>query len=72
MRWFTEHPASVGETYFQHFNYALSVGIVLFGLVIILIIHAFFPFLFKNTVSEWLSIIVDLMKARQNDVDKQN
>jgi hypothetical protein len=71
MNWFTKHPASVGETYYQHFNYALSVAIVLFCLTIILVIHSILPFLFKNTVSTWLPLIMESFENRRNRVDKE-
>ena len=48
---FTEHPQSIGETYFQHFKYALIFGgyMLIGGLACI--IHAIFPFLFQKTGS---------------------
>ncbi len=48
---FREHPASVGETYFEHLLQALSFGIrmVLAGLACML--HGIFPFLFIKTGS---------------------
>ena len=48
---FTEHPASVGETYFQHLRHANGFGIrmVLGGFACML--HGFLPFLFVKTGS---------------------
>lgn len=49
MRPFTEHPASVGESYWQHMGQASSFGarMILCGLACL--IHAVLPFLFKDT-----------------------
>jgi len=48
-RAFTEHPASVGETYVQHMGMAFGFGgrMVTAGLACLL--HGIFPFLFKRT-----------------------
>jgi hypothetical protein len=48
-RAFTEHPASVGESYFQHMGMAFSFStkMVLSGLACF--IHGIFPFLFVCT-----------------------
>lgn len=47
-RAFTEHPASVGETYFEHMGMAFGFGakMVLAGLACL--VHAFLPFLFTR------------------------
>jgi hypothetical protein len=51
---FTAHPASVGETYGQHFRFALVFGtrMTLGGLAAA--IHAVLPFLFITTASRVL------------------
>jgi hypothetical protein len=49
---FTEHPESVGETYFQHFNFAFGVGLKLIFWGFIAIIHGVLPFTFKTYVSQ--------------------
>jgi hypothetical protein len=51
---FTAHPASVGETYGQHFRFALAFGVrmTLGGLAAA--VHAVFPFLFVTTASRAL------------------
>jgi|SRR5437764_470695 hypothetical protein len=50
-RFFTEHPATVGETYGEHFAFALGVGsrMVYGGLACML--HAVFPEFCKTTGS---------------------
>ena len=52
LRAFTDHPASVGETYFQHMGSALSFAGTFFIATIAAFIHAIFPFLFMKTGSE--------------------
>ena len=51
MRFFTEHPASVGETYGEHFVFAVTLGsrMVLGGLACML--HGVVPELCKTTGS---------------------
>jgi hypothetical protein len=51
LRAFTEHPASVGESYFEHQRVALSVGLRLVGAGLACSVHAFAPWLFVNTGS---------------------
>jgi hypothetical protein len=57
MKAFTEHPRSVGESYWQHMGVALSfAGSLLLGAAASLV-HAIFPFLCMRTGS---SIVVRL------------
>jgi len=48
---FTEHPASVGESYFEHLRVAsgFSFNMITGGLACL--VHAIFPFLFTHTGS---------------------
>jgi len=48
---FTKHPQSVGETYFEHCCNAIRFAFVMIAAGALCFIHAFLPFLFKNTVS---------------------
>ena len=48
---FTEHPASVGETYLQHMGMALSFAAVLFLAAAACLLHALFPFACERTGS---------------------
>lgn len=45
MNIFTDHPNSVGETYFQHFKTVIKVTLKLQAAVYIQILHAIFPFI---------------------------
>ena len=59
---YTAHPASVGQTYGEHFAFALAFGarMVLGGLAAI--VHAVFPFVFITTASR----TVDELNARRD------
>lgn len=48
---FTAHPASVEETYFEHFQFALKFSALLFAAAFAALIHALLPFLFERTAS---------------------
>lgn len=58
---FTEHPASVDETYGEHFVMATGFGtrMILGGLACLL--HGIFPFLFVKTGSAQISTLHDRM-----------
>ena len=49
---FTEHPASVGETYTEHMAVALGYGARLLGASCAAIVHANVPALFQTTASD--------------------
>ena len=48
---FTEHPASVNETYFEHFRKAASFSRQLGGAAVCCAIHALFPWTHCTTAS---------------------
>jgi hypothetical protein len=48
---FTAHPASVGETYAEHFASATSFAAQLFLAAAACLVHACLPFLFEKTAS---------------------
>jgi hypothetical protein len=50
-RAFTEHPASVGETYFQHVRSAWGFAATLLIASLACLIHGALPFLFARTAS---------------------
>jgi len=65
MNKFTEHPHSLGESYFTHLLCALSYGIRMIFTGFAVIIHAVFPFVFKTSGS-------NLAKHICQDMDKRN
>lgn len=54
---FTEHPASVGETYGEHFVHASSFGIRMIAGGIACMLHGFLPFLFVKTGSKQIETL---------------
>jgi len=64
-RWFTTHPASVGESYGEHLVTASSFGgrMVLAGIACML--HGLLPFLFVRTGSRAISELNAQLSARR-------
>ena len=60
---FTDHPASVDETYLGHLMFAAGFASKLFMAGFAAIIHAFLPFLFETTASR---IIRELAERTHN------
>ncbi len=58
---FTDHPASVGESYREHFAHASGFGLrmILGGLACIL--HGLLPFLFVRTGSKQVRVLHERM-----------
>ncbi len=56
-RAFGDHPATVGETYFEHLGCALGFAAAMAAGAVACAVHALLPFLFTRTGS---SIIADL------------
>ncbi|YBV96421.1 DUF6356 family protein [Phyllobacteriaceae bacterium JZ32] len=50
-RLFTDHPASVDETYLEHMAFAAGFSAKLFAAALAAMIHAVLPFLFEKTAS---------------------
>lgn len=59
---FTRHPASVGESYFQHLRFAAGFAALLFAAAFAAMLHAIAPFLFEKTASS----IVKRLNAQIN------
>jgi len=52
---FTQHPGTVGETYFQHLGQAFSFSIEMLVAGIACLMHGFLPFLFVKTGSKTIT-----------------
>jgi hypothetical protein len=65
LKLFTEHPASVNETYLGHCRNALGFGISMVVAGIACILHAFFPFAFIQTASNAIRRLNDRMVANR-------
>jgi len=63
---FTEHPASVGETYTEHMAVALGYGARLLGAGCAAIVHAFVPALFQTTASDAIGTMHAEIENRGN------
>ena len=50
-RLFLDHPASVGESYAEHFGVATRTGATMIGAGVAAMIHGVLPFAFKTTGS---------------------
>jgi hypothetical protein len=58
---FTEHPASVNETYFEHLCSAFSFTSTMFVATLACLTHAFLPFLCVTTGSRKITELHDRM-----------
>lgn len=68
---FTNHPSSVGETYWEHMKNASTYGFnMLFGGIACLI-HSVFPFIFKNTGSNVLLKMTHHFVSRMPHAEKR-
>ncbi len=65
-RLFTEHPATVGETYSEHLASALSFAIDLLIAGAACLVHAFLPFLFLKTGSRKITQLYDRMVTNRS------
>ena len=62
-RLFLEHPATVGESYAQHFAFASSIGLRLITMGLACVTHALIPAAFETTGSRGLEAIRREIKA---------
>ena len=62
---FTEHPASVGETYTGHMATAGRFGLGMLAGAAVCLVHAVFPFLFERTGSRIVADLHDRMVAHR-------
>jgi hypothetical protein len=67
-RLFTEHPASVGETYLQHLWVASGFGVRMFFGAVACMLHALFPFAFRHTGSDCITELYERMVAHRKGV----
>jgi hypothetical protein len=65
LRAFTEHPASVGESYLGHFWQASRFGCRMLGAGFACVLHGLFPFLFVTTGSDAMKALHAEMSARR-------
>jgi hypothetical protein len=71
MQWrdkFTDHPASVGETYLEHMWTAAGFGTRLILAGAACLVHSLLPFLFKTTASRQIASLHSRMIANRRKV----
>ena len=61
----TDHPASVGQTYFEHFKFAVKVSASLFKAFSACLIHAIYPPVHKNTASATIAELHNRIEQRK-------
>ena len=61
---FTQHPHSIGESYWQHFLFALRFALKLLAAGFAALVHAILPFCFETTASRLIREMVAEMDAR--------
>ena len=64
-RLFTEHPASVNETYGEHMQVAASFGWRMLWVSLACFVHAVLPFCFEKTASRAITELHDRMVAHR-------
>jgi hypothetical protein len=65
LRLFTDHPASVGESYGEHLLAATSFALRMMLSGLACLVHALLPFLFERTASKCVAELHQRMVARQ-------
>jgi hypothetical protein len=68
---FTEHPASVNETYFQHFASSASFGLRMIGGGLVCFVHALLPCVFCSKASSTIGELHDRMIVNRRRLDEQ-
>ncbi len=63
---FTQHPETVGETYFQHMYSASSFGLKMLGGAFCCFVHAILPFMFEKKGSEMITDLHDRMVTNRH------
>lgn len=61
MNCFTEHPASVGESYTEHLKTASGFGFAMIASGLACLVHGLFPSLFERTGSDTIERLHDRM-----------
>ena len=62
---FKEHPATVGETYWQHLRFAARTGAAMVAGGGACVIHGLLPFLFVSTGSRTIRTLAQRFEWRQ-------
>jgi len=68
---FTEHPASVNETYFQHLASSTSFGLRMIGGGLVCLVHALLPGVFCTKASSTIGDLHDRMIVNRRRLDEK-
>jgi hypothetical protein len=61
LKLFTEHPATVNETYFEHLCTAMTFAATMFVATLVCFVHSLLPFMFVKTGSSLITKLHDTM-----------
>ncbi|MEP5151496.1 DUF6356 family protein [Planktotalea sp.] len=64
LKGFTEHPASVNETYFQHARFAFGFSAALFFAAFAALVHAIIPPFFETTAGRIVGALNTKISSR--------
>ena len=68
---FTEHPASVGETYGQHFVSAMGFSLSMLKAAFCCGVHAILPFCFEKKGSDCITGLHDRMVTNRSRLEQE-
>ena len=66
---FTEHPATVGETYGEHFVSAMGFCLTMVKAAFCCGVHAILPFCFEKTGSDCITELYDRMVTNRSRLE---
>jgi hypothetical protein len=69
---FTDHPATVGESYLEHMRVALGFGAAMLVGGLACIVHALLPALFVTTGSQTIEALHDRMVTKRRQKGLRN
>jgi hypothetical protein len=67
----TDHPATVGENYSEHFVSAMGFSTSMLKAAFYCGVHAILPFAFEKTGSECITALYDRMVTNRSRLDTQ-
>jgi hypothetical protein len=70
-RAFTDHPESVGETYFEHMCSASWFAMTMFVGAVACLLHAIFPFAFQKSGSRRIKLLHERMVTNRHRAPTQ-
>ncbi len=71
-RHFTEHPATVGESYGEHFVSAMGFSLSMLRAAFCCAVHAILPFAFEKTGSECITGLYDRMVTNRSKLKSRD